>query len=512
VIRHPFTLDHLAAALSTRLSGATLVEVYTQEKFTIIMRFVKDNEAVTVLASVEPQYGSILIRDNSNRARKNTIDVFPTLVGQRLATVTRHPTDRIVSFWFEHAQLHVLLYGGATGNIVATSDGMVVDALRDKHTLVHKPFVVPEFTPKLGPHYEALALGDKQADTAHVASTAHTASTSHPGDSSAIIALCEASATYYVLEREGDVLFSLLPLPGWNVLDASDDIFVALQKTISLRRRSTQLTTARSATVKQLERDRSKLVKGIAGMQSDAAQTDRASLYRMYGDMLLSVPNPNIKGEKQALLADWNGIEQTIPLDDLKTYIQNADVYYTRARKSEKAAEDRKRRLPQYVERLARIEEQLSNIEHAQTPEELGSLVQTRMEKRPEQPEPQQRYRTFELDDTYTLYVGRSAANNDELTMRFAKQNDWWFHARGVSGSHAVLRGGEGAEKPPKKILEQAAAIAAYYSQARNASYVPVVYTQRKNVRKPKGANVGAVTLERETVIMVKPEAPAGAE
>jgi len=113
----------------------------------------------------------------------------------------------------------------------------------------------------------------------------------------------------------------------------------------------------------------------------------------------------------------------------------------------------------------------------------------------------------FRLDDVYTLYVGKSAANNDELTMRFAKQNDWWFHARGVSGSHAILRGG-GSEKPPKQILEQAAAIAAYYSHARNASYTPVVYTQRKYVRKPKGANVGAVTLERETVIMVRPSIP----
>lgn len=60
----------------------------------------------------------------------------------------------------------------------------------------------------------------------------------------------------------------------------------------------------------------------------------------------------------------------------------------------------------------------------------------------------------------------------------------------------------------PKEILERAAAITAYYSQARNASYVPVVYTQRKYIRKPKGANIGAVTIEREQTIIVKPALP----
>jgi predicted ribosome quality control (RQC) complex YloA/Tae2 family protein len=76
-----------------------------------------------------------------------------------------------------------------------------------------------------------------------------------------------------------------------------------------------------------------------------------------------------------------------------------------------------------------------------------------------------------------------------------------------VSGSHAVLKGVTGT-KPPKPVLEAAAAITAYYSGARNASYVPVVYTQRKYVRKPKGAAVGAVVLEREDVVMVKPALP----
>ena len=489
MIRHPFTLDHLAAALAARVSGATLIEAYTQEKFTVTLRFARDNETFAVLASVEPTYGTITLLNDAHRARRNTIDVFPALHGQRVATVTRHPSDRIVSFWFESAQLHVLLYGGATGNILMTRDGAVVDALREKQSLVNKPFTIPEFTPRLGPHYEALAATGIDVEAA-----------------------CANTTEYYVLERDGQPLFSLMPLPGWTLTQSTPNIFAALRSIISIRRKTSIVSLARTATLKRLERERSKLARGIEGMQSDAAQTDRASLYRMYGDLLLSLPNPTATAEHSITLTDWNGVEHTIALDHLKSYAKNADAYYTRARKSEKAADDRRRRLPQYVESLKRVDVQLERIKAATTLEDAEALLDKPMDKKTEPATPQQKYRTFELDDAYTLYVGRNAANNDELTMRFAKQNDWWFHARGVSGSHAVLRGGEGAEKPPKKILERAAAIAAYYSQARNASFVPVIYTQRKNVRKPKGANVGAVTLEREEMLMVKPESPASGD
>jgi predicted ribosome quality control (RQC) complex YloA/Tae2 family protein len=91
--------------------------------------------------------------------------------------------------------------------------------------------------------------------------------------------------------------------------------------------------------------------------------------------------------------------------------------------------------------------------------------------------------------------------------MKFAKPNDLWLHARGSAGSHAVLKM-EKEEKPPKYILQKAASITAYYSQAKNAKYVPVAYTFKKYVRKPKGANPGSVVLSKEDVIMAEPKLP----
>jgi predicted ribosome quality control (RQC) complex YloA/Tae2 family protein len=120
-----------------------------------------------------------------------------------------------------------------------------------------------------------------------------------------------------------------------------------------------------------------------------------------------------------------------------------------------------------------------------------------------------EKYKVFDLGDGFTLYVGKNAANNDELTMKFAKANDLWFHVRGISGSHAVIRIEKG-QKPGKHIIEKAAAITAYYSKMRNAGLTPVAYTEKKYVRKPKGANPGQVLITKEKVVQVVPALPDG--
>ena len=114
------------------------------------------------------------------------------------------------------------------------------------------------------------------------------------------------------------------------------------------------------------------------------------------------------------------------------------------------------------------------------------------------------------LSGGWEVRVGRSNSENDELTHRWASQRDLWFHARGAQGSHAVLRVGSGKGEPPREIIEAAAAIAAWFSKARNSSLVPVAYTEKRYVRKPRKAPVGTALMMREKVIMVTPALPEG--
>ena len=117
-------------------------------------------------------------------------------------------------------------------------------------------------------------------------------------------------------------------------------------------------------------------------------------------------------------------------------------------------------------------------------------------------------FRRYDLGGGYEVWVGRNARQNDDLTFHHAQKYDLWMHARGVPGSHAVLRLPGRNAQPGTPLLMRAAAIAAYYSKARGSSLAPVMVAPRKYVRKPKGAAPGAVVVEREDVLLVEPGLP----
>jgi len=105
----------------------------------------------------------------------------------------------------------------------------------------------------------------------------------------------------------------------------------------------------------------------------------------------------------------------------------------------------------------------------------------------------------------FEIWVGRNAANNELLTLKYAHKDDLWLHARNVPGSHVIIK--YQSNKPfPQDVVEKAAALSAYYSTLKNDSLCPVSYTQKKFVRKFKGGALGTMKMEREDVIMVVPQ------
>lgn len=121
-------------------------------------------------------------------------------------------------------------------------------------------------------------------------------------------------------------------------------------------------------------------------------------------------------------------------------------------------------------------------------------------------PDPEPRLIRYALPGGYTVLVGRTDADNDDLSLRVARPDDWWFHVRGMPGSHVVLQAPPGVEAN-REALRQAAAIAAYHSKARTAGVVPVSYTRARFVSKPRGAKPGTVEIRKEAVLKVRPAA-----
>ena len=120
--------------------------------------------------------------------------------------------------------------------------------------------------------------------------------------------------------------------------------------------------------------------------------------------------------------------------------------------------------------------------------------------------------REYLTDDGWVILAGKNNKENDLLTHRIAGQNDLWFHAHGYPGSHVILKRNGHKNDPSKIAIEQAAAVAAFWSKGKTAKKVPVVFTLKKYVNKPKGAAPGQATLKREKTIIVQPELPSKKE
>lgn len=208
-----------------------------------------------------------------------------------------------------------------------------------------------------------------------------------------------------------------------------------------------------------------------------------------------------------------------IALDPAQTIQAQIEKRFKKAAKLAKSETHARRRITLVERENAELEAAATVLEQSESfAKALLQLeaIRARFDIPPEAPAKEGRrgstparepFRRFELGDGWFALVGRSNAENDELTFKHSNPTDTWLHAQSVPGSHVVLKS-SGVSSPPARVLEAAASIAAHFSRAKHSGLVPVVYTQRKYVRKFRGAKPGQVTCEREKTIVVEPCLP----
>ena len=251
-------------------------------------------------------------------------------------------------------------------------------------------------------------------------------------------------------------------------------------------------------------------------MMEELSSESRADRYERWAHLLMAQKDQVPDGAEEVALPDLfeDGAPVTIPLDPSKPAVENAEHYYDRARRTRRSREEAEARLDDTLARADTAQELLDALRDVDT---LDGIKQFRAEREAEiapfvdqGDEDVQRFpfRRFDLGDGFEVWVGKNARQNDELTFHTAQKYDLWLHARGVPGSHTVLHKPNRDAEPGRRRKHVAAAIAAYYSKARGSGLVPVMITERKYVRSPKGAPPGAVRVDREDVLMVEPGLP----
>jgi predicted ribosome quality control (RQC) complex YloA/Tae2 family protein len=227
---------------------------------------------------------------------------------------------------------------------------------------------------------------------------------------------------------------------------------------------------------------------------------------RARGDLLLAKLHEVPRGAAEVVLRGWEGEEVRIALDPTLTPAENATAWYAEARKRERAAA----RLPALVAsaeaEAERWRRAVAAGERGELPEWVAGELSRGADGRGRPAEGTSLpYRVFRSSGGLEIRVGRSSKANDQLTFGHSTPNDVWLHARSVPGSHVILRWRDPEGAPPARDLEEAARLAAHYSKARSSGIVPVDWTRRKYVRKPRGAPPGSVIPQRVRTIFVEP-------
>ncbi|MDP2470245.1 MAG: NFACT RNA binding domain-containing protein [Candidatus Palauibacterales bacterium] len=259
--------------------------------------------------------------------------------------------------------------------------------------------------------------------------------------------------------------------------------------------------------IRRLDRRKAALQRQLEG--------DEAERLRELGHLLLSRQREVPRGARTASLEGFGGEEIEVTLDPRLDAVGNAELYYDRARRRERAARRIPGRLRATTETIARLEAGLERLRAAGPSDELWDLVGGRpgdaggdpgSSFSGDRPLP---YRRFRSTGGLEIRVGRSSKANDELTFRHSSPEDIWLHARQAAGAHVILRWDRRDQNPPLADLTEAAVLAALHSEARHSGVVAVDWTRRKYVRKPRKSAPGSVLPERVSTLFVEPDREA---
>lgn len=248
--------------------------------------------------------------------------------------------------------------------------------------------------------------------------------------------------------------------------------------------------------------------------QKQRKDTEKREKFRIYGELLNTYGYGIQEGEKSfRCLNYYDNTEITIPLDPTLSAQENAVRYFDKYNKQKRTFEATSRQLEQTEAEIEHLESISTFLDIARKEEDLAQIKEELTEygyiKRhfsggKKQKKAVSRPFHYLSSDGFHIYVGKNNYQNEELTFKLASGNDWWFHAKGIPGSHVIVKT-EGKELPDR-VFEEAGALAAYYSRGRGQDKVEIDYIQKKNLKKVPGAAPGFVVYHTNYSLVAAPE------
>lgn len=251
--------------------------------------------------------------------------------------------------------------------------------------------------------------------------------------------------------------------------------------------------------------------------EKQLADSQKKEKYRVYGDLLNSYAYQIPAGADHYVAENFYDENRPlrIPLDKNLSPAENAKKYFDRYAKLKRTELAVGAELEKTVQEEAHLASVLTALELATEESDLAEIreelaafqyVKRQRAQKGKRPQKIQSHPLhFRSSDGFDIFVGKNNYQNEELTFKVASGSDWWFHAKGMPGSHVIVKAN--GQELPDRCFEEAAALAAYYSKGRDQDKVEIDYLQRRNVKKVNGAPPGFVIYHSNWSMMAKPRA-----
>lgn len=509
-----YFLRKLSKRLHSILIGAELIECFSQDKDELVLSFISGQSEFYIKAHLQPDFSCLSFPKTFFRANRNTANVFEDLIRKKVTGITQFDNERSFSINFEDELSLVFKLFGNRSNLILYKQGVNSKIFKnsltkDKH-LNYDSFnrdidqslseyrknnfnykqVFPTFGKLVNDYIKGKisTISDVEDQWQFLTSVQHQ---------------LEKSEIFYITEIDGTPVLSLLnqgkiKYQTHDPLEAINNLFISYTKDYYLRRE-------KQAVEKQLMQSDNRNTAYIKKVKAKLNDLNSGLGYDKVADVIMAnmhqIP-PKLSDVE--LYNFYNDEQIKVKLNSTLSPQKNAENYYRKSKNQNIERESLQSNLHNKIRVNNKIKEHLKSINSIESLKELRKYLKDHsLFQSKEVDEKASLFKVFDIDG-WKVYVGKNAKNNDLLTQKFSFKEDLWLHAKDVSGSHVLIKYQSG-KKFPKWVIEQAAQLAAYYSQRKTDSFCPVIITPKKFVRKVKGSPPGSVIIDKEEVLLVRP-------
>ncbi|MCE6991360.1 NFACT RNA binding domain-containing protein [Dyadobacter sp. CY323] len=513
-----YFLKQLAPRLHQELSGKVFVEAFSQEKDELILVFsdTEDMDSVSnpffIKASLTARFSCLSFPDKFDRARKNSVNLFTDFQGIVVDSVKVFQNERALLFHFSDGKKLVFKLFGNRSNLISFSpDGNVLQLFNNKLG-ADKAITLPSLSRAIDQSFNAYILNGLRHEplfptfgklvNAHL--NALLADKQNPEERWTVIQKLLGqlnSSAFFVTMIDSTPVLSLFETG--DVQERFADPIEALNRFYIAYIRLNGLEKEKGDWLRILRKRITQTDNYLENTFNKLVELESATKNEELGNILMAnlhqIPE---RAEKVELYDFYRDQPIFIKLKkDLSPQI-NAEGYYRKSKNEKIELARLNESLAARESERGLLKSHLERIESMESLRELRAYVKANgLDQGKAEVTVNDLFKKVEFQG-YTILIGRNAKNNDLLTKKYAGKEDLWLHAKDVTGSHVVIKNQSG-RKFPALVIERAAELAAFYSKRKNDSLCPVIFTQKKFVRKPKGLPEGAVVIDKEDVVMV---------